>query len=231
MPAGSRRKSGLAYLCCFTLTQQKWLFDLSAERIQSSSTSFTEAKRITAAMEAEPNFIVRQATQQDVPGINAILTYYALNTVMTFITSEQPDSVIAAKLDNIILENHLPFYVATARPPSLSSAARDVERNASHKVIGICYVSPYRAERLAYDHTGEISLFVHHEYHSQGTGSALLGAVLEEARKTRVKEILAVMAVDETGKGKGLALRDWYQRWRFREVGTLEKVGFKFDRW
>jgi phosphinothricin acetyltransferase len=39
------------------------------------------------------------------------------------------------------------------------------------------------------------------------------------------------MAVDETGKGKGMALRDYYKNWRFREVGTLEKVGFKFERW
>jgi phosphinothricin acetyltransferase len=182
-------------------------------------------------MEAEPDFIIRPATQQDVPGINAILTYYALNTVMTFATSAQPDSVMAAKLDSITLENHLPFFVATTRPTSSTSAARDSKKDISHEVIGICYISPYRAERLAYRHTGEISLFVHHEHHGRGIGSALLRTVLSVTRKTRIRELLAVMAVDETGKGKGMALRDYYKNWRFREVGTLEKVGFKFERW
>jgi len=50
-------------------------------------------------------------------------------------------------------------------------------------------------------------------------------------RETRIGEVLAIMAVEEEGEGKGLALRDYYKRWGFREVGTLEKVGFKFGRW
>lgn len=181
-------------------------------------------------MEATQDFVIRPATHEDVPSINSILTYYALNTVMTFATSAQPDTALAAKLESITSDNHLPFYVATTRTPSISSS-RDHESETNHEAIGICYISPYRPERLAYSHTGEISLFVHHDHHARGIGSDLLRTVLEVTRETRIREVLAVMAVDEMGKGKGLALRDYYRRWGFREVGTLEKVGFKFDRW
>lgn len=182
-------------------------------------------------MGSEPEFVVRPATQQDVPGINAILTYYALETVITFATTALPDSAVAAKLESTISEHHLPFFVATTRSSSASSGARDLESNSSYEVIGICYVSPYRAERLAYRHTGEMTLMIHHEHQSKGIGSALLRAVISVLRGTRIRELLAVMAVDETGPGKGLVLRDYYKRWGFREVGTLENVGFKFDRW
>ena len=182
-------------------------------------------------MQAIQDFVVRPATQQDAPSINAILTYYALNTVMTFATSAQPDSALISKLDSITVKYNLPFYVAALRSPASTSARNVGESNIGHEVIGICYISPYRPERLAYSHTGELSLFVHHAYHDRGIGSALLRTVLTVTRESKIREVLAIMAVDEMGKDNGLALRDYYKRWGFREVGTLEKVGFKFDRW
>ena len=175
-------------------------------------------------METDQDILIRPATPQDIPSINAILTYYALHSVLTFATTAQPDSALAAKLESITSEHSLPFYVAI--PDS-----RDQSPETNPQVVGICYISPYRPERLAYSHTGELSLFVHHEYHGRGTGSALLRQVLKIARETTIREVLAVMAVDQDGKGEGLALRDYYRRWGFREVGTLEKVGFKFGKW
>jgi len=169
-------------------------------------------------MASDQLFSIRLANKHDVPAINVILTHYALNTVMTFATEAQPDSSIADKLHDVVLENHLPFLVAT--PPDLST-----------DVIGICYVSPYRADRPAYYHTGELSLFVHHEHHGNGIGSALLKEVLQATKGTKIKELIAIMAVDSDGKGKGLALRDWYVSWGFKEAGRLEKIGFKFERW
>jgi phosphinothricin acetyltransferase len=38
------------------------------------------------------------------------------------------------------------------------------------------------------------------------------------------------MAVDEDAPGQGLALRDWYRRWGFEEVGRLQGVGYKKGR-
>jgi phosphinothricin acetyltransferase len=190
-----------------------------------------QSRKRFGMMEGGSDFIIRPATQRDVPSINAILAHYALNTVMTFATEAQPDSVLSAKLDNIMLENHLPFFVATTRSLPSTSVSHDATPDFSGEVIGICYVSPYKPQRLAYSHTGELSLFIHHDHQGRGIGSALLRTVLTATHGTRIRELLSVMAVDEKGKGNGLALRDYYKRWGFREVGTLEKVGFKFDRW
>jgi L-amino acid N-acyltransferase YncA len=171
----------------------------------------------------DQDFIVRPAVLQDIPSINAILTHYALHTVMTFATEGPTDQDLAAKLRHITEDNRFPFLVATPRSPS--------HENTSPDVLGISYITSWRPDRLAYQHTGEISLFVHHEHQGKGVGSALLRALLEATAGTKLKELLAVMAVDAEGKAAGLALRDYYIRWGFRDVGTMEKVGFKFKRW
>jgi L-amino acid N-acyltransferase YncA len=123
--------------------------------------------------------------------------------------------------------------VGTEIPNTLlaSLLSCDQEPETRHEVIGICYISPYRPERLAYTHAGELSLFIHYEHHGQGIGFALLCTLLAVTRETKIREVLAIKVVDEEGKRGGLALRDYYKRWGFREVGTLEKVGFKFGRW
>ncbi len=58
-----------------------------------------------------------------------------------------------------------------------------------------------------------------------------MSALLEATPRTRVRELLAVMAVDDNGRDAGLALRDYYVQWGFREVGRMEQIGFKFGRW
>lgn len=81
----------------------------------------------------------------------------------------------------------------------------------------------------------ELSLFCHPEYTGVGVGRKLLGTLLDvlarpekhadlldqthrEACGTKVKEVLAVMAVDPKGKNGRLALRDFYQRNGFELV-------------
>jgi L-amino acid N-acyltransferase YncA len=170
----------------------------------------------------EPEFIIRPATEHDILGINAILTHYALETVMTFATVGPTDEAVKEKFRHITHENHLPFFVATTRPIAESDITQ---------IIGISYISPWKPERLAYQHTGEMTLFVHHEHQSKGIGSGLISALLGAIPQTRIREVLAVMAVDDKGKNAGLGLRDYYVGWGFREVGRMERVGFKFERW
>jgi len=170
----------------------------------------------------EPTFDIRPAVEHDLPGISAILTYYALKTVMTFATAGPTDEALRAKFRNITQENHFPFFVATTRPSAQSKTSQ---------VIGISYMSPWRPERLAYQHTSELTLFVHHEHQGKGVGSGLMSALLGQISQTRIREVMAVMAVDDHARNAGLGLRDYYVRWGFREVGRMERVGFKFERW
>ena len=53
----------------------------------------------------------------------------------------------------------------------------------------------------------------------------------DEAQEFEIKQIVAVMSIDEQGPCRGLALRDWYLRKGFEEVGHLKKVGHKDGRW
>ena len=168
-------------------------------------------------------FVIRPAVIEDIPSINAILTHYALNTVITFTTEAHSDEALESKFRHVTEENGFPFLVAALLPSP--------QTKASNNVIGISYISPWRPERLAYRHTGEISLFVHPDHQGKGIGSGLLEALIGDTAHTQLKELLALMSVDTEGRGAGLTLRDFYLRRGFREVGTMEKVGYKFNRW
>ncbi|KAF8215181.1 hypothetical protein K438DRAFT_1800837 [Mycena galopus ATCC 62051] len=95
----------------------------------------------------------------------------------------------------------------------------------------------------AYCHTVEITVFVHPEHLTQGIGSAMMNDLLFKLKNPDslegwtlskapvIAEVLCIMALDATAKDSGYSLRDWYIRFGFREVGRLERVGFKFGVW
>lgn len=75
----------------------------------------------------------------------------------------------------------------------------------------------------------EISLFCDPERQGQGIGSALLRRLLEELGKGEVKQVIAVMSVDEAGPEKGLKLKAFYERFGFEAVSLLMRLhgGFR----
>ncbi len=105
----------------------------------------------------EPEFLIRPAAESDLPGISVILTHYALKIVMTFATDGPADEYLCKKFRSTTRENRFPFFAAITR----SSPQTDTNTD---QVIGITYISPWRPERSAYKHTGEMTLFVHHEH-------------------------------------------------------------------
>ncbi|KAH7357167.1 GNAT family N-acetyltransferase [Rhexocercosporidium sp. MPI-PUGE-AT-0058] len=170
----------------------------------------------------ESNIVIKRASPVHIPSINAILTHYALHTVITFATAGISDQELLAKFQSITSDHQLPFYVATDE---------EQEEREEEVVVGYTYISPFRPERLAYIHTGEVSLYVHPEHLYKGIGSALLKRVLEATQRTRIREVLAFMAVDVESREGGLGLRDFYVRWGFKEAGRMERVGWKLGRW
>lgn len=140
-------------------------------------------------------------------------------------------------------------------------------------VLGYACASGFRSERSAYRFTSELTLFCDPEHTGSGIGSRLLRALLsvlkapetfrsrsyngsypEGVEPRRVRHLVAVMAVDETGKRSGLALKEFYEGFGFVMVGYrrvveftgmhftehaanseqrshLLEVGYKFDRW
>lgn len=173
---------------------------------------------------------IRPAVEKDIPAVNKIHKHYVENTVITFITEPNSDSD-ALENFNKTKNLGLPYLVAV---------------DSSETVLGYTYVGPFRGVKPGYRHTLELSLFLSPDHVRKGIGKLLLTriiAILEKPEEWREwfegsrlleykpKQLLAVMAIDIDGPGRGLKLRDWYVKSGFEERGGLKEVGWKKERW
>lgn len=147
---------------------------------------------------------------------------------------------VAHKLHDLAIRG-LPYIVAVDKIHKAEDG--------SDLILGYASLSPFRGHLVSYAPTVELSLFVHPDYHARSIGSELLKTLLELVGKgevnhrcnggpnqpikfpTRVRNIIAVMAVDPDGKEGGIALKRWYIRRGFVESGRIVNVGFKRGRW
>jgi L-amino acid N-acyltransferase YncA len=180
-------------------------------------------------------FRIRSASGSDLAQIHSIYEYYVLNTVIPFLINKPPLDYIKSRFD-AARERGLPYLVAQ----------QDLS-DSSSQIVGYAYASPFRGFMLGYGHSVEITLFCHPDHVGQGVGSSLMRDLLRLLKETKhvskevgyedqpkefqIKNVMAVMSVDDERKDKGLGLRDWYVRWGFSEVGRLKKIGFKQGRW
>ena len=93
------------------------------------------------------------------------------------------------------------------------------------KVVGYAYASLYRA-RIAYRHTLEDSVYVRDGFAGRGLGQLLLAELIARCEKGPWRQMVAVIGDSANAASIGL-----HRRLGFREIGTLEAVGFKFGRW
>ncbi|EHY61073.1 hypothetical protein HRR83_000833 [Exophiala dermatitidis] len=170
---------------------------------------------------------VRPATEADLPQVRAIFEHYVLNTIVSFMVQRPPPDYIEQRFQEIASRN-LPYLVAVGD---------------GGQVVGYTYAAAFRGYMLGYGHTVEISLFCHPQHTNKGVGSQMIQQLLQMLRTTKhatkevghednvvefdIKKVIAVMSVDESAPNSGLALRDWYLRWGFEEVGRLKGVGSK----
>ena len=192
---------------------------------------------------------IRPAQEDDLPEIHAIYNHYVLNTVLTFLRHGPPLSYTAEKFHDLKSRN-LPFLVAVEEEESISQSNDTMKRG---KVCGFASASPFRGYMLSYAPTVELTLFLLPTHKSRGIGGKLLESLTIALRETahvscefagdaeyeahsesggvRVRNLLAVMAVDVDGRDEGEWLRSWYVGKGFEEVGRMKKVGFKMGRW
>ncbi|KAK5053300.1 hypothetical protein LTR84_002274 [Exophiala bonariae] len=176
--------------------------------------------------------LVRPAVESDLTQIRDIFEHYVLNTVVTFLTQKPSLEFMKTRYKDSA-SRQLPYLVA-------------VDPSQNEKVVGYACASAFRGYLLAYGHTVEITLICHPQYTGRGIGSLLISELIARLKETThlakeveyeanqiefpVKKVLAVMAVDESAADQGLALRDWYKRWGFEQVGRLKGVGSKKGR-
>ena len=149
---------------------------------------------------------IRVAAEADLPFINSIYNHYVLHSTCTY--QEEPETSEARERWFTHHDETHPILVA--------------ERDG--RVVGWGSLSAYHA-RSAYRRTVEDSVYVHHDFHKRGVGSALLAELIARARSLGHRAIIAGIDSEQTAS---VAL---HRKFAFQGVGRLRQVGFKFDRW
>ena len=163
------------------------------------------------AARAEPDFAftLRDAVPGDIPDMREIYNHYVANTTVTF----DEDGLTLAEMRKkykIVADLKYPWLVAVS--------PRGV-------VLGYAFVTPYRA-KAAYRFTVENSIYLGPASTGKGLGAALMKELLARAKAAGVKEVVAVIA--DRGADASIAL---HERFGFKEIGHMGRVGFKFGRW
>jgi phosphinothricin acetyltransferase len=196
----------------------------------------------TFFMASSHSICIRRATKLDIPQITDIFNYYVATSVLTFQVNPVARDYLVTRMESAEAQG-LPYLVAVL-PHSLhdgDDATATTKKRDGERIVGYAYASGYRNFMEGYKHTVEISLFAHPNFRSQGIGSQLIKALMATLRAVgndgdahpRIREVLACMSIDtcaEDGK-QGEGLREWYEKKGFREVGRMENLGWKFDRW
>jgi phosphinothricin acetyltransferase len=91
-------------------------------------------------------------------------------------------------------------------------------------VVGYAYATPWKT-RSAYRRTVESAIYLDPAHAGQGLGTRLYGALLVELQQLGVHAVLGGIALPNEAS---VAL---HERLGFEQVGRLEEVGWKLQRW
>lgn len=159
--------------------------------------------------EAPFAYALRDAEPRDVPDMLEIYNHYVANTTVTF---DEDPLTLKEMRSKLAVVRKLGFPWIVAETPS-------------HQVIGYAYVFPWKA-KAAYRFTVENSIYLRPASTGKGLGTTLMEELLARSKAAGIKEIVAVIA--DRGAEGSIAL---HQRYGFKEIGHMGRVGFKFGRW
>ncbi|UBU10141.1 GNAT family N-acetyltransferase [Nonomuraea gerenzanensis] len=151
---------------------------------------------------------VRALTETDLPAVAGIYAHYVTTTVATFDETPLTADEWRAKAGGITGAG-LPFLVAEV----------------DGEVAGYAYVAQYRP-KPAYRHTLEDTIYLAPGRTGQGLGRLLLGTLIDRARETEARQLVAVIA--DSGDPSSARL---HEKFGFAAAGRLRAVGFKHGRW
>ena len=93
-----------------------------------------------------------------------------------------------------------------------------------NKVVGFATFGPFRAWP-AYKYSIEHSIYVDKNYRKKGIGTALLKELIAVANE---REYMTLIAGIDADNEKSIAM---HKNFGFEFVGTIQKAGYKFNRW
>lgn len=149
----------------------------------------------------------RQATESDASAIASIYAHHVLHGTASYEIDPPSVEETLAKIRQIN-GRYWPFIVAELEG----------------EIVGYAYATQFR-DRAAYRFACEDSVYVAHNKVGRGVGRALLAELIERSKAFGFKTMVAVIGGAEPAS---IAL---HAKFGFEEVGRLEGVGWKKERW
>ena len=149
---------------------------------------------------------IRKIEASDYPQILEIYNYYIINTTINF--EQKPITILelSEKVDKILKK--YPFIVLED----------------GNIVIGYAYLAEFNP-RTSYNITANLSIYLKPDIESKGYGTMLLKEIEKLAREQNIINIISIITEENTYSVK------FHLKHDFREVGVLDKVGYKFGRY
>jgi phosphinothricin acetyltransferase len=151
---------------------------------------------------------IRPATPSDIPAITRIYDLAVARGTASF-ELEAPDEAEMARRMRALLDGGFPYLAA-----EIDGA-----------FVGYAYAGHYRT-RPAYRFSVEDSIYIAQEAQRRGVGRALLDRLIVESESRGFRQMIAVI-----GDSAQTASIELHRAAGFRMIGTIENVGYKFDRW
>jgi L-amino acid N-acyltransferase YncA len=168
-------------------------------------------QHLRPAPPAEPEFeyVIRAATERDLPSVREIYNHYVLNSAVTF--DEKPQTLAALrKKFAVSVKLRMPYLVA---------------ENPRGQLLGVAWLFPWQGN-TANRRSVELSIYLGPAATGKGLGKVLMEQLLVEAKAVGIRDVIAVIA----DKGAEASIQ-MHKKFGFKEVGRMGKVGFKYERW
>ncbi|MET0376027.1 MAG: N-acetyltransferase family protein [Rhizorhabdus sp.] len=149
---------------------------------------------------------IRPARRDDAAAIAAIYAHYVLNSVITF-EIDPPDAATMAARMEIVLPLY-PYLVA--------------EQDGA--LLGYAYAGRLY-DRAAYRWTAEATVYVAHEWLRRKVGRSLYDTLIAGLAAQGFQSVVGKITLPNP------ASTFLHEACGFRQVGLLEKVGYKHDAW
>jgi phosphinothricin acetyltransferase len=151
---------------------------------------------------------IADASESDMTEVQTIYAHHVIHGLSSFET-EAPTLEEMQQRRRTVLSKGLPYLVARQRG----------------KVLGYCYLSPYRP-RYAYRFTVEGSVYIAVGQQGKGLGKRLMTEAIARAEQGGWRQMMAVI-----GNSENIASLRLHQSLGFNMIGQLTGVGYKHGRW
>jgi len=153
-----------------------------------------------------PAVTVRRPTDRDLPAILEISNWAIRHTAANFrVEPETLDHWVNLWTET---RDRYPWFVAEA----------------DGAVIGFAMATPFKG-RCAYAFTAEVSVYVAPQQQGKGVGEAMYRRLMPTLKAHGFRTLVAVIAIPNPASER------LHEKFGFKRVGTLERVGWKLGRW